>query len=238
MRPAAQALSAVLSRLMPLALGVLLLLSACGSTRPTPPTAISPHADGAARAVTIYLARRDWHIDVGFEVTGLTPPLSSLTQQFPGVRYLMFGFGDRHYLKARNPHLPNMIAALWPGDGLILVTALSGSPGEAFGDQHVIELSVGEAQARAAQDRIVATLALIEGGLQSDGPGPYEGSLYLRAASKYSAVHTCNTWVAEVLMAAGLPVHSRGVIFAGQLWRQVHRIARLETYSPPQALSE
>jgi hypothetical protein len=224
---------------MQLALGVLLLLlSACGGTRPMPATAIPPHADAAARPVTIYVARRDWHIDVGFEVTGLTAPLSSLTKQFPGVRYLMFGFGDRHYLKARDPHLPNMIAALWPGDGLILVTALSGSPGEAFGDQHVIELSVGEAQARSAQERIVATLALIDGGLQSDGPGPYGGSVYLSAVSKYSALHTCNTWVAEVLMAAGLPVHSRGVVFAGQLWRQVHRIARLETYSPPQALSE
>jgi hypothetical protein len=238
MRPGAQALSAVLSRLTPTALGVLLLLSACGSTRPTPATVILAHADAAARPVTIYVARRDWHIDVGFEVTGLTAPLSSLTREFPGVRYLMFGFGDRHYLKARNPHLPNMIAALWPGDGLILVTALSGSPGEAFGDQHVIELSVGQAQARAAQERIVATLALLDGGLQSDGPGPYVGSLYLRAVSRYSAVHTCNTWVAEVLKAAGLPLHSRGVIFAGQLWRPVHRIARLETYSPPQALSE
>ena len=63
--------------------------------------------------------------------------------------------------------------------------------------------------------------ALRDGALQSEGPGPYEGSAYLRASERYSALHTCNTWAAELLQASGLPVHSHGVLFAGQLWRQV-----------------
>jgi hypothetical protein len=56
--------------------------------------------------------------------------------------------------------------------------------------------------------------------------GPYEDSLYFQATPKYSAFHTCNTWAAEALRIAGLPVHSGGVIFSGQLWSQVVRINR------------
>jgi hypothetical protein len=57
--------------------------------------------------------------------------------------------------------------------------------------------------------------------------GPYPGSLYFGATPGYSGVHTCNTWVAEVLNAGGLPVRSAGVIFAGQLWTRVRHASAL-----------
>jgi len=230
MRPVADTLSAILS----LTLGAALTLCACTAT----PTASVAAASAAAAPLRLYVARRDWHIDVGFAVQDLGVPLSALRRQFPQARYLMFGFGDRHYLEAGNPRLPDMLAALWPGEGVVLVTALQGSPEQAFGRQQVIELPILEAQAREAQARITLTLALQQGQMQSDGPGPYEGSLYLRAAARYSALHTCNTWAAEVLAAAGLGVRSRGVIFAGQLWGQLQRLNRLGAYSARQALRE
>jgi hypothetical protein len=86
-----------------------------------------------------------------------------------------------------------------------------------------VELRLSEAQLRAAQQTIATTLLLQEGVAESDGPGPYEGSEYLRASLRYSAVRTCNTWAAEVIKSAGQPVHTGGVVFAGQLWRQLQR---------------
>ena len=56
-------------------------------------------------------------------------------------------------------------------------------------------------------------------------PGPYEGSLYFEATPRYSALYTCNTWVAHALAAADLPVRVRGVIFAGQVWRPALKLA-------------
>jgi hypothetical protein len=70
--------------------------------------------------------------------------------------------------------------------------------------------------------------------------GPYEGSLYFSAIPQYSAFHTCNTWAAEGLSAAGLPVESAGVVFAGQLWGQVRRLEKKQvaatkhSATPPQ----
>ena len=191
------------------------LLSACAGTS-------APHQTGRTNGeARLFVVRRGWHIDVGFEAATLSAPLDGLATQFPDARYLLFGFGDRRYLEARRRGVPEMAAALWPGDGLLLVTALNERPSEAFAGDSVRELHVSLAQVQAAEQRIVATLSLSGGALQSEGPGPYAGSSYLRAAERYSALHTCNTWAAQVLQAGGLPVSDRGVVFAGQLWSQL-----------------
>jgi len=166
------------------------------------------------------VVRRGWHIDIGIEATSAAEPLTELRSQFPEVHYLLFGFGDRRYLESHH-RAPALLGALWPGDGLILVTALRGSPAQAFGQDSVVVLGVNAAQLAAALARVTQSLQLTDGMLQSDGPGPYQGSLYLRASERYSGLHTCNTWAAEVLTAAGQDVHSRGVLFASQLWRQL-----------------
>ncbi len=77
---------------------------------------------------TIYVVRRGWHIDIGFAVAELVAPLGAVSGEFPGSRYLLFGFGDRRYLMAKHSHVPAMLGAVWPGQGLILVTAPPAPP--------------------------------------------------------------------------------------------------------------
>lgn len=188
----------------------------------------------------IYVVRRGWHIDIGFAVTALEPPLQSLAAQFPGARYLFFGFGDQHYLLAKNRNGPVLLGALWPGRGMILATAVTSSPQAAFGEKHVIALAVTVNQAQNSQAFIGRSLSkssdqYAQSAVRPYGEGPYEGSLYFSATPKYSAVHTCNTWAAEALKAAPLPIHSVGVIFAGQLWGQVRRLGQRRASLPSAA---
>jgi hypothetical protein len=180
-----------------------LLLQGCSAVRPKPPEHLIKSAGASA---TIYVVRRAWHIDIGFASSDLPPPLSALATGFPGVHYLLFGFGDRRYLQSKNKQLPNMLGALWPGAGLILMTALATTPAQAFGAGNLIALPVSAEQMRAAQASVWASIAT-------------------RATQDYSALHTCNTWAAEVLRAAGLPIRSSDVVFAGQLWKQTRRLA-------------
>ena len=191
-------------------------------------------ADSSKSAV-IYVARRGWHIDVGFAAADLAPPLAAVAAEFPAVKSLFFGFGDERYFKSKNRNAPVLLAALWPGRGLILATGLTSTPQAAFGASQVVALHVTPRQAYDAQ-------AFIGKSLAEDRPaatGPYEGSLYFNATAKYSALHTCNTWAAEALAAAALPIHSAGVVFAGQLWRQVRRLQRKQTNSTqPMALAQ
>ena len=173
------------------------------------------------KPVLIYVARRGWHIDIGFAVADLLPPLASVAEEFPHAQSLFFGFGDRHYLESGH-RAPAMFVALWPGRALILATSLISTPQAAFGAPHVMAFEVTARQAREAQAFIWRSLA----DPQSLAAGPYEGSRYFAATAKYSALHTCNTWAAQTLAAAALPVRSAGVIFAGQLWVQLRRLQR------------
>jgi hypothetical protein len=198
-----------------------LLLAACVHVAGPRTAVAAPAVAIAATEDRLYVVRRGWHIDIGIEAEAAVGPVADLRTQFPRVRYLLFGFGDRRYLQSHH-RAPALLAALWPGEGLILVTALSGSPAQAFGEDSVVALDVSAAQLAAAIARVNESLLLRDGALQSDGSGPYDGSLYLRASQRYSAVHTCNTWAAQVLEAGGVAVHSRRVLFAAQLWRQLH----------------
>jgi hypothetical protein len=189
-------------------------------------------ADSAKPAV-LYVVRRGWHMDIGFAAADLQPPLNAVAGQFPQVRYLFFGFGDQHYLLAKDRNAPVSLAALWPGPGVILATGLASSPQAAFGAAHVATLSLTVKQMRDVQAFVWYSLgrqsAEEGGGVKPYAAGPYEGSLFFAATPRYSGFHTCNTWAAESLRAAALPIHSAGVIFAGQLWAQVRRLERKQS---------
>jgi hypothetical protein len=176
----------------------------------------------------LFIVKRGWHIDVGVAVQELAPPLRVVQAELPQARYLLFGFGDRRYLTARSRRLDALLAALRPGAALILLTGLTDTPQDAFGARAVRIVPLEAQQMRAVQDFIWQTLVHARSLPTRVQSGPYGGSEYLAAQPRYSGLHTCNSWAAEVLRAADLPVHVRGVIFAWQLWRQLPRLQRAQ----------
>lgn len=185
-------------------------------------------ASMASDSTTIYVVRRGWHIDIGLPVGAISAPLRAVIPSLPGARNLFFGFADKHYLLAAHRNAPVLLSALWPGAGVMLVTGLSDSAQQGFGREHVIELKLGPDQNQALQAFIWSSLRTQNGAIQVYQQGPYAGSVYFLAQPTYSALHTCNTWAAQALRAAGLRVHSAGVIFAGQLWLQARRLKRAQ----------
>lgn len=117
--------------------------------------------------------------------------LSAVIPSLPGARNLFFGFADKHYLLAAHRNGPVLLAALWPGAGIMLVTGLSGSAQQGFGQKHVIALQIGPNENRALQSFIWKSLRTQNGAIQVYRQGPYEGSVYFLAAP-YSAFHTCD----------------------------------------------
>jgi hypothetical protein len=196
-------------------------LSACGMIR-EPARERVESAPAASRV--LYIVRRGWHVDIGFRVAEIGPRLGPFAEGFPGASYLLFGFGDRHYLLARKRGVRETLGALWPGDGLVLLTALKSAPGDAFPAGKVIALRVTPAQERDAERFVRRSIVADETEPRAYAPGPYDGSLFFLATKRYSALYTCNTWVADALAAAGLPVHGPRVLLAGELWAQVRRL--------------
>jgi hypothetical protein len=65
------------------------------------------------------------------------------------------------------------------------------------------------------------------------GPGRFPGSQFYAAEHGYSLAYTCNTWVADALHAAGLPVDEGGVVFSGQTMARVEAAAAAQCRSVP-----
>jgi hypothetical protein len=186
-------------------------------------------ADSANESSQVFIARRGWHIDIGLSVADLSSPLNSIAADLPEARYVFFGFGDQHYLLSKKHNAPAMLGALWPGGGLVLVTGLAGLPDQAFGADHVVQLQISADELLALRSFIWRSMITHEDKLNVYQTGPYEDSVYYLASTQYSAFHTCNTWAAQALRISGLPVHSGGVLFAGQLWSQVKHLKREQT---------
>ena len=94
------------------------LMAACS----VPESAPSP-----ADAV-VYVIGRGWHTDIGLPVEEIAGPLATLEENFPGVRFLTFGFGERQFLVNRKKTFGTMLAALLPSRSAVLLTALESEP--------------------------------------------------------------------------------------------------------------
>jgi hypothetical protein len=203
-----------------LALLLLPVLAACSAVPLE--TSVPPGTRAQRQEANIYVLRRGKHTDLVLPVEVLGEPLATLTRDFPGARYLVFGFGDRQYVLATRKNLWHALLAPLPGPGVMLVTGLQETPEQAYGADHLAPLSVSDAGMRALQAFVWFSLEQRPPGtVRPYLPGKLPGNVYYSATWTYYGFYTCNTWTAEALHTAGLPVRSGGVLFAGQVWEQV-----------------
>lgn len=174
---------------------------------------------------TIYVVERGWHTDIGLSVDAATGSLAVLERDFPGIRFMVFGFGERRYYMAHDAGSGEMLTALLPSDSAILLTALRSPPTEAFADQKVVTLHLPRSGVQRIAMRLWDALEKApDGSVMRLADGPYVGSVFYASPETYAVYHTCNTWTALVLRDGGLPIDTH-VLFAGQVMEQVSRIA-------------
>jgi Protein of unknown function (DUF2459) len=196
-------------------------IAACSATR-----RVSQHEapEAGARTHAVHLVARGWHTDVDLPAERLPPSLLPLADDFPGASHFLFGFGERAYWTRADPTSMDALAALLPGPGVVLATALRVPPQSAFLPEDVVTLPVTE----QGLDRLAAHLAAElreEGEFRRLADGPYPGSRFYATSRRYSAVYTCNTWTADAAQVAGTGVSASGILFADQLMRRARVVA-------------
>jgi uncharacterized protein (TIGR02117 family) len=209
----------LLPYLLVLATALSTMLVGCSTLPKTLPNAQSPET-------VVYVVDRDWHTDIALPVNMLGGEMALLAQDFPGATYVSIGFGDRNYLLDPNTDILDMLRALFPGRAAILVTGLRVTPAAAFGAGNVVTLAVSKKGLEDLQAFIAGDLTHDPDGRPARlANGPYPGSLFYGTDATYDAFHTCNTWVAEALAAAGLPVGPTFMVFAGQVMTAARSVA-------------
>jgi hypothetical protein len=203
-----------------------LAIAAPGGCSALPPTLPPVPLDSGPAEATLTVIDRGWHTDIGFPAEELTGELAAVTQGFPAARTVTFGFGERDYMLAADKGFIDMLRALAPGPGVMLVTLLRTPPAEAFGAGNVVTLRLS----RGALGRV---LGFVWHDMEKDATGMPRrvaggsdpGSVFYASSATYSATYTCNTWAADALASAGLPVTARGVVLAGQLMDRARAVA-------------
>lgn len=201
----------------PLVCALALLLAGCGVRVPLPPA--------GPLATHISVVERGWHTDVCLRDADADAWVATLARGFPGARYLCIGFGERQYIVDRKHDVLTMASALLPSDGALLLTALRDPPAAAFGERNVVTLGVSRAGIAGLQAFLRRSTQVDAAGQPVRlASGPYPGSTFFGATENYDAFDTCNTWTAEALRSAGVPVDD-AVLFSGSVMHQVRRLA-------------
>ena len=199
---------------------ILCVVVACTSTTP-----VKPYAGSAPPTEMIYVISGGWHTELGLPTEALSGPLAALNQDFPSARYLVFGWGAHDYYMAQNPGIGDLLRATTPGPAVMLVIPLQISPEMFFGASNVFVLPTPPEGIQRLSQFLWNYLDKDEKGVPDRiGTGPYPQSAFYVSTETYNLGHTCNTWTAEALRLAGLPVSAVGVVFARQILDQLPSI--------------
>jgi len=200
----------------------------CGAVACTSTTPVKPYAESAPPTEMIYVVSGGWHTELGLPLDALSGPLAALKPNFRGARYLVFGWGAHDYYMAQNPGIGDLLRATTPGPAVVLVIPLQISPEMFFGASNVFVLPAPPEGIQRLSQFLWDYLDKDETGAPSRiGVGPYPQSVFYISTGTYNLSHTCNTWTAEALRVAGLPVSATGVVFAGQVLDQLPPILEM-----------
>src|ERR1700730_4300481 len=216
---------------IPLATLCVFCLLTGGITRCTSPP--GQHYVGTEpRNEIIYVVAGGWHTELALPLPLIGGPLAALNLGFANTRYLVFGWGARDYYMARNPGIGDLLRAAVPGPAVLLVIPLQVSPEAFAGAANSFAVAVSRGAAERLSQFLWGYLAKdAEGAPRRIGVGPSPGSVFYASTGIFDVTHTCNTWTAEALRAAGVPVSSVGVIYSSQLLDQLPA-AELPTPEP------
>jgi Protein of unknown function (DUF2459) len=186
---------------MALALGV---LAGCAAP-PAAPCAAVPEGPVA------WVVDHGWHTDIALRVEDLAGPLAGFRTPFAGAAALVFGFGKRSFVLAGAGAVEELLLGPIPGPGAVQVKGLAVPPAAAYPGR-ATALPLPQGGLARLSEFLWNSLALDAAGRPVPAhPGPLHGSLFYESSRGYSLAYTCNTWTAEALRLAGLPVSDAGV---------------------------
>jgi uncharacterized protein (TIGR02117 family) len=197
----------------------LLLTLLAGCSHPQFPPCDDPDPTGP----TAWVVDHGWHTEIGIPADEVTGPLAIYRTLFPGARTLMFGFGKRTFITAKVQTASELVMGPLPGPAVVQVTALNVPPGQAFPGR-TIRLALPPGGADRLSDFLWQSIAQSEaGGPRLVGDGLFPGSMFYAASKGYNLTYTCNTFTADGLRQAGLPVDDDVIFASGTL----HEVARI-----------
>jgi len=178
------------------------------------------------RSVTI--VHNSWHAAIVLRQSDLAAnPIPELAD-FPAAQFIEFGWGDQDYFPDPNSGVFAAIkAGLWSSGSVIHLVGFSDPIEDFYRGAAITGLRMNEAAYRRLLGYIDETFRRDSRSNRAPAAaGLFAYSRFYPAHRRFSLLRTCNTWVAEALEQAGLPISAAFVITAGHLQNQLAAVTR------------
>jgi len=199
---------------------VLLCGTGCASSRSSNPS--PPRAE--ERPGSVYVIHHGGlHTGIAVKRSDIPSGVWPAHRDYAGSRFLEIGWGDDDGYR-KDLTVGIAVRALLGSTRTVLL-ADGFQTEDAKVDQPrftVIKVDLSKAGFARLCQHIEQTYALT-----AEGEPIRLGAGWYRARGTYSAFHTCNTWLAEGLRAAGCPINPATCFLAGPLLRQVRKFGHV-----------
>ena len=185
-------------------------------------------APGETSCKTVFIVHNAWHASIVMNSGDLSHDALPELSDFPGAKFIEFSWGDRDFFPDPNSGVwAALRAAFWSGGSVLHLVGFSENVGQFYRGAEIFELRL----VPAAQRRMIRYMSQAFARPDSNSraqasPGLFPYSRFYPATAKFSVLRTCNTWVAEALASAGLPISPGAVLTAGSLASQLADIGK------------
>jgi uncharacterized protein (TIGR02117 family) len=175
---------------------------------------------------SIFVVHDSWHAAIVLAKDNLSGAALPELADFPDARFIEFSWGDKDYFPDPESGFSLALkAAFWSSGSVLHLVRVDNDVRSFYPNAQIIELRV----APSAFDALVGFLSRSFLRSTSTGRAPaslglYSYSRFYPSVRKFSLLNTCNTWVAQSLETAGIPVSPSRVITAGQLAEQLDTV--------------
>ena len=185
-------------------------------------------APGETSCKTAFIVHNSWHAAIVLTRSDLglddLPELSD----FPDAKFIEFSWGDQDYFPDPNSGIwAALRAAFWSSGSVLHLVGFNEYVGQFYRGAEIFELRLAPAAQQQLIHFISQTFARANSSSRAQAsPGLFPYSRFYPASAKFSVLRTCNTWVAEALASASLPISPGTVLTAGSLASQLAVIGK------------
>ncbi len=175
---------------------------------------------------TVHVVDNGWHTGIIIPTRDFAPRRFLGSDYFKGKDWLEFGWGDAEFYQSKETSAGLALRALfWPTETVMHVYGFNGTPTRVFRKKQIVTLRLSEPGYRKLLGGLRGGFARGTGGQVIPlKPGLYGRSHFYRGTGSYSAMRTCNTWIAEVLAAGGVDIDPDDAARASDVMWQLRRL--------------
>lgn len=172
---------------------------------------------------TIYVVNNGWHTGLIVPATPFKQRFPTLQNRFASANYFEIGWGDKGFYQAKDITASITLKAMLGLSGSIMhIVALTDAPSTYQPKDTIKPMCLSNTQLEQLNQAISSSLALSEQqDVQPLGPGLYGDSEFFAAVGNYYLLNTCNSWTAQRLASAGLPIWSRFKLTASSVMNAI-----------------